>query len=86
MESALYGIYALVVFLSEHPFENTSRALFPWSNLYAFGSKKLEKRSSTLKRRNLSAFFWLHSFSDTYRGKTSLQPWSELLGHKGNNL
>ena len=50
MESALYGIYALVVFVSEnslvryvHPFVswyannscvNTVRAHFPWSNPY----------------------------------------------------
>ena len=52
MESALYGIYALVVFVSEillvryaHSFDfwyvnnecvNTVRQLFPWSILYLF--------------------------------------------------
>ena len=36
MESALYGIYALVVFVSEHSCVNTVRAHFPWSNLYIF--------------------------------------------------
>ena len=34
MESALYGIHALVVFVSENSCVNTVRAHFPWSNLY----------------------------------------------------
>ena len=34
MESALYGIYPLVVFVSENSFVNTVRTHIPWSNLY----------------------------------------------------
>ena len=34
MESALYGIYALVVFVLKNSCVNTVRALFPWSNHY----------------------------------------------------
>ena len=34
MESALYGIYALIVFVSENSCVNTVRVHFPWSNLY----------------------------------------------------
>ena len=38
MESALYGIYALVVFVSENSCVNTVRAHFPWGNLYSLHS------------------------------------------------
>ena len=34
MESASYGIFALVVFVSENSCVNTVPAHFPWSNLY----------------------------------------------------
>ena len=34
MESALYGTYTLVVFVSENSCVNTVRAHFLWSNLY----------------------------------------------------
>ena len=34
MESVLYGIYALVVFVSETSYVNTLCTHFPWSNLY----------------------------------------------------
>ena len=36
MESALYGIYALVVFVTENSCVNTVRAHFPWSNLHLY--------------------------------------------------
>ena len=36
MESDLYGIYALVVFVSENSRVNTVRVHFPWSNLYYY--------------------------------------------------
>ena len=36
MESALYGIFALIVFVSENLWVNTVRAHFPWSNIYIF--------------------------------------------------
>ena len=64
MESALYGIYALVVFVSEillvrcaHSFDfwyvnnsyvNTVRQHFPWSILYVFTMRNKSKEEATV--------------------------------------